>query len=384
MAQTHAEEHTCAHSDKKYPQIQKECFTLYFETGTCHIDNSYADNAYTVESMKELLRDIDSDDAKSICNVEFCASASPEGPIGLNHRLSAERLQIIENTVCSCVEIPDDMVSRKDLGIPWNYVDSIISIDIYRPERFFPLLRQASCTIIYRNSNICCDGCKNEGSHPDSGLAAISSESFDSSKELDTSEHASTESTAAAICPFYMSIRTNLLYDAAMIPAVGVEFALTRRLSIAAQWHYSWWGAEKSTFCWKNYGGDLALRYWFGGSCNDRDASLAKAFSPLSGHHLGIYGQMLTYDFEVGGRGYQAPQWNWAAGLEYGYALPVAKRLNIDFNIGVGYMGGRFMEYVPIDDHFVWQATRNTCWIGPTKAEISLVWLLGRNNINRK
>ena len=46
---------------------------------------------------------------------------------------------------------------------------------------------------------------------------------------------------------------------------------------------------------------------------------------------------------------------NWAAGVEYGYSLPVARRLNIDFTIGVGYWGGTYHEYKPVDDCYVWQ-----------------------------
>ena len=75
---------------------------------------------------------------------------------------------------------------------------------------------------------------------------------------------------------------------------------------------------------------------------------------------------------------------NYAAGVEYGYSLPIAKRLNIDFTIGVGYWGGKYYEYTPLDGHDVWQATKQRHWFGPTKAEISLVWLLGHGNTNNR
>ena len=74
---------------------------------------------------------------------------------------------------------------------------------------------------------------------------------------------------------------------------------------------------------------------------------------------------------------------NYAVGVEYGYSLPIAKRLNIDFTIGVGYWGGKYYEYEPLDGHNVWQVTRQRHWFGPTKAEISLVWLLGNGNSNK-
>lgn len=73
---------------------------------------------------------------------------------------------------------------------------------------------------------------------------------------------------------------------------------------------------------------------------------------------------------------------NYAVGIEYGYSLPIARRLNIDFTIGLGYWGGRYYVYTPHDGHYVWETTKNRHWFGPTKAEISLVWLLGRGNVN--
>jgi hypothetical protein len=108
----------------------------------------------------------------------------------------------------------------------------------------------------------------------------------------------------------------------------------------------------------------------------------AKA-KPLTGHHLGLYGQMITYDFQVGNKGILADRWSWAAGLEYGYSLPIARRFNIDFTLGLGYHWGKFDEYLPIDTHPVWQASKNRKYIGPTKAEVNLVWLIGCGNYNK-
>lgn len=75
---------------------------------------------------------------------------------------------------------------------------------------------------------------------------------------------------------------------------------------------------------------------------------------------------------------------HYGVGIEYGYSLPVARRLNIDFTIGAGYSAGKLYEYLPLDDCYVWQKTKNRRYFGPTKAEVSLVWLLGRGNVNKK
>lgn len=173
--------------------------------------------------------------------------------------------------------------------------------------------------------------------------------------------------------PFYMAVKTNMLYDLAIVPNIGVEFYLGKNFSIAGNWMYSWWKSDPKAWYWRTYGGDLAVRWWFGQAAEKK---------PLTGHHVGVYGQIVTYDFETGGRGYLGDRWSYAGGVEYGYSLPIARRLNIDFNLGVGYLGGEFKEYLPIDGHYVWQVTKQRHWFGPTKAEISLVWLLGRGNVN--
>ena len=75
---------------------------------------------------------------------------------------------------------------------------------------------------------------------------------------------------------------------------------------------------------------------------------------------------------------------HWGVGLNYGYSLPVGRRLNIDFSLGFGYMTGTYYTYKPIDNCYVWQSTKTRHYFGPTKAEVSLVWLIGCGNYNKK
>ncbi len=183
--------------------------------------------------------------------------------------------------------------------------------------------------------------------------------------------------------PFYMDIRTNMLYDLLAVPSIGVQFYLGKGWSVAADWMYGWWKTDRRHWYWRAYGGGISMRKWFGKAAMDK---------PLTGHHIGVYGQIFTYDFETGGRGYMGgtpggtlwDKMNYAVGVEYGYSLPIARRLNIDFTIGVGYWGGTYHEYKPVDGCYVWQYTKQRHWFGPTKAEVSLVWLIGRGNRNKE
>lgn len=167
-----------------------------------------------------------------------------------------------------------------------------------------------------------------------------------------------------------LAVKTNLLYDVALVPNIGIEWAFAKNLSVSADWMYAWWSRDTNHRYWRVYGGNLELKYWLN----------QKAGRKLTGHHLGVYGGVVTYDFEFGGRGYQGDRWSYMAGLSYGYSLPIVKKLNLDFEIGLGYLGGEYYEYDYNNDAqlYFWQQTKKRKWIGPTKVEISLVWLLGK------
>lgn len=165
----------------------------------------------------------------------------------------------------------------------------------------------------------------------------------------------------------HFALRTNLLYDVALIPNIGVEYSFAPNWSISGDWMHAWWSRNSSHRYWRCYGVEIGLRRYFGDK-------------PFSGHHVGLYGQGLTYDFELSGNGRQSDGMSFGGGIEYGYSLPLGRCLNLDFSIGFGYFGGRYKEYEPMDECYVWQATRRLNWFGPTRAGISLVWIIGGNN----
>lgn len=196
---------------------------------------------------------------------------------------------------------------------------------------------------------------------------AASNTNVESQEEI---QHIDTIQQAKQRAP-YLAVRTNLLYDAVLVPNVGLEVWLGAGFTLGVDWFYTWIPLDQQHFYWQTYGGYLTARYYFGKQA---------AAQPYGGHHVGIYGSMLTYDVEFGGRGYQADKFGFGGGVEYGYSLPVAKNLCLDFNLGIGYQGGEYKTYLPTDDgtgHYVWEGTYKRHWFGPTKAEISLKWLIG-------
>jgi len=176
---------------------------------------------------------------------------------------------------------------------------------------------------------------------------------------------------------FRMSVRTNLLYDLALVPNVGFDFRLFNNISLSTSWNYANWQNKPRNIIYKVYGGDVSIRYWFGW---DRQRH------PMTSHHIGPYGQMAVFDFAFGKNRFSAPQWLWAAGVEYGYSIPVKKgKATVDFTVGIGYSQG-YYDFWHLETNsagegcYTWDEKHHYQYIGPTKAEISLIRLIGWPN----
>ncbi len=164
----------------------------------------------------------------------------------------------------------------------------------------------------------------------------------------------------------HISLTTNALYDLAITPDIGMSIGLGRNISLAGDFMYGWWSKTSSAKCWRITGGNLEGRYHF----------TAPGMRAYSGHYVGIYASTVKYDFRFGAssEGQMSDGYNYAAGISYGYTLPLTQRLSLNFSVGIGYLWGHYMKYRRIDECDVWQSTHSRQWFGPTKAEVSLVW----------
>lgn len=168
----------------------------------------------------------------------------------------------------------------------------------------------------------------------------------------------------------YVAISTNALYDALLVPNMGLEFNFYNNWTLHVNGMWAWWTMQDIHWYWRVYGGEASVKKYFGRQSRNRS---------MTGHHVGLYAQALSYDFEAGHFGRMAPDLSYGGGVEYGYSFPVSNELNIDFSLGIGYLGGRFYDYVENEGHYIWRTTVNQAWYGPTKASISLVWLISSN-----
>lgn len=193
----------------------------------------------------------------------------------------------------------------------------------------------------------------------------------------ESSAHLNSMSPTKAWYP--VAITTNLLYDIAVTPNIGLRVPVGDRLVIGADWMYARWHRTTRHRYWHIWGGDLELQYRIG--------KVAQGHGRFAGHHVGVYASLACYDFQFGARpGVLSSKYNYAAGLSYAYSMPVSRRLNIEFSVGVGYLWGHYKKHRPIDDHDVWQSTHRMGWFGPTRVGVSLVWTLGGcdSDLNKK
>lgn len=392
---------------------------IHFPQSHSGLSLSISDNKAELDRITDFMRRYNNPDSGYMLrSVRVIGGASPEGSVAINEALSRRRAATIFDYILQRETVPDSLATFIFLGRDWKGLRSLVADDAQVPYRAdvlkvidetltdgpetpevsnrglsrlralhrgvpyqylyarqFPQLRASRLFVEYEAPSVA-----DAIPQPVSELDTIS-------LNLVGQEIVAEDTTAFLLgkvdcCkPFYMSLKTNMLYDALALPSVGAEFYVGKNWSVGVNWTYGWWSKNDRHRYWRAYGGDLNLRRWFGRKAQEK---------PLTGHHLGIYAGVVTYDFELGGKGYMGglphrtlwDRCNYTAGVEYGYSLPIARRLNIDFTLGIGYLGGKYLEYVPKGKGYQWQKTMRLNWFGPTKAEISLVWLIGCGNSN--
>lgn len=402
--------------------------TIYYRTASARLELPYMDNDRHLAALGDSIRSLGADPAVVLRRILIQASASPDGNTKYNKELARKRGEDLRDYLKNNLSLPDSIFTLQSLGEGWDELaEKLARTDVPWRDKALAIIRDTPEWVVREGKVV--DGRKRQLMNLSGGRAwqymmenlfdslrsgalvvcevermeQVKPEPEPTSAEVrqatdmtadNTEETPSTEPESTATLynkedetvpqdntevgnggkPFFMAVKTNLLYDAALVPNVGLEFYLGKGWSVCGDWMHAWWSKDAKHRYWRVYGGELEVRKYFGRKAAEK---------PLQGHHLGVYAQGLTYDFETGGKGYLS-DFGYGVGVEYGYSLPVAKRLNIDFGLGVGYGGGKYKVYDPEDGCYVYKETKKRRWFGPTKAEISLVWLLGHGNENKK
>lgn len=347
---------------------------IYFKLSSSDIDPDFGGNTGHMERMRRFLEGRDSLESLKIT---VTGSASPEGEREYNRHLAKSRAKALVNLIGS----------HGAEGFVYTITAApAMTIQAEGPEslRFAELSAQylkgcrhdSLCQICNRHDAATLTADEPEQKHTAAadvvGSHTVPTTSITSDRVTAVATDAVSESS-----PTRIFFTTNLLYDALLTPNIGVGIYLGKRMTLFADWMHAWWDNRSRRRYWRIYGGDLELRMQLGGG---------RADNPLSGHRLGVYASIVTYDFQFGRShtGVMGDKYNYAAGLSYGYSLPIGRRLSLDFALGVGYAWGKYMKQHLEDDHDVWLSTHTRRWFGPTRAEISLVWLVGAGNINAR
>lgn len=415
----------------------KDSVKIFFRQGKINLDPTLSDNQWALNRIADTLRSNYADSAYQLRKILVVGAASPEGSPGINRWLSEKRADVLFNHLSQYATLPDSLKSSRFIGPDWMGLLKLAKTDPLLP------FREETLSLLSQIAGEAEAGIDTQSNRQGSQQGRIRSQpgrtrsllerirslrggipyqymykkyfpslrasqlflwynrvykplipsTMPEWKIVKLSVDTTITSDSIHIEPIfiepgqprklhYVALRTNMLYDALLMPNIGCEMYLGKSWSVAANWLYGWWKTDRRHWYWRAYGGDIAVRKWLGKAAEEK---------PLTGHHIGIYAQIFTYDFEMGGRGYMGGKpggtiWNkmnHAVGAEYGYSLPIARKLNIDFSLGMGYWGGIYHEYKPRNHYYVWQATKERHWIGPTKLEVSLVWLLGHGNANR-
>ena len=399
--------------------------TIYFRPGYSLLELSYRDNAANMKALTQGIQTIKGNPCVQLQHIRILSAASPEGNSALNKRVAKRRGERLRDYLKETLVLPDSIFTVSSAGEDWQGLAALIAKE-KTPWRNKALqIIRHTPEWVTRNGKVV-DGRKRQLQNLDGGKAwkymldnhfytlrtgavvvcevkTLAAESTPSAAEArleqarseqarpePASQQSASQSPSSPPFPAipsqvhpesqappvasYFALKSNLLYDALLIPNLSLEASIGSGWTLGAGGMFAWWSKDAKHRYWRIYGGDLEIRKYFG--------TLSKS-KPLQGHHLGIYGDFLTYDFEFGAKGYQSKA-TYAAGIKYGYSHPIANRLNLDFALGIGYLHSNYKTYVPKDGCYVYQETKKRKWLGPTQAEISLVWLLGKGNTNKK
>lgn len=386
---------------------------IHFRAGKSVVEPGYMNNSVT---LSRIAATFTSENTPYISSLRIEGFASPEGVTSSNERLSSERSEALKRyIITNFPHISPAIITVSGMGENWEGLRKLVENDHNTPQResvlriidnvpaeidyrtntsrkkslmdlgtetwnymlanHFPLLRTGcSMTVIVKS-----DTPKEIVSSINNTLNGIDNQeqvlpAADTIRIIeritDTVFIARNERLVGK--PLF-ALKTNLLFDLASALNVEIEIPIGRRWSIAAEYIFPWWLWERRQIALQTLSGNIEGRYWFG----NRDEK-----PQLTGWFAGLYAGGGYYDFEWKDKGYQG-EFYIAAGVSGGYAHTINKKgtLRMEYSLGVGYLDTKYREYKPMTGvdgewHLIRQRNGNHSWFGPTRAKVSLVWML--------
>ncbi|MCD7937156.1 MAG: DUF3575 domain-containing protein [Tannerellaceae bacterium] len=166
-----------------------------------------------------------------------------------------------------------------------------------------------------------------------------------------------------------IGIKNNILYDAMLSPNLGVEIAISQKVTVDLIGSYNPF-TLKDGKKFKHWLIQPEVRYWFcerfngffiGGHLHGGQYNFAKLHLPF-----GIRSQLKTNRYE--GHYY-------GAGISGGYQWMLGRRWNLEASLGLGYARFHYHKY-DCTDCGPRTGHGNHNYFGPTKATISIIYML--------
>ena len=189
--------------------------------------------------------------------------------------------------------------------------------------------------------------------------ARLAAEKAEAEKTAQQNTLADTLSETKITTDYHLSLRANLLRWATLTPDLGVEWRICPSWGIAVNgsWtSWSWSDKDRRYALW-----EVApeVRYYMGEK---------KAW------HLGAMFKAGQFNYKFSETGKQGDLMG--GGITAGYQLRLNKALDLDFNLGLGYLNADFEKYEVIDGVRVRCGNETKNWCGPINAGVTLVWKL--------
>ena len=170
---------------------------------------------------------------------------------------------------------------------------------------------------------------------------------------------ADTPSETKITTDHHLSLRANLLRWATLTPDLGLEWRICPSWGIAVNgsWtSWSWSDKDRRYALWEV---TPEVRYYMGEK---------KAW------YLGAMVKTGQCNYKLSETGKQGDLMG--GGITAGYQLRLNKALDLDFNLGLGYLNVDFEKYEVIDGVRVRRGNETKDWYGPINAGVTLVWKL--------
>ena len=158
---------------------------------------------------------------------------------------------------------------------------------------------------------------------------------------------------------YHLSLRANLLRWVTLTPDLGLEWRICPSWGIAVNGSWTSWTWSDKDRRYALWEVAPEVRYYMGEK---------KVW------YLGAMFKAGQFNYKLSETGKQGDLMG--GGITAGYRLRLNKALDLDFNLGLGYLNADYEKYEVIDGVRVRRGNETKDWWGPINAGVTLVWKL--------